>query len=65
MIYYANNFSLQLFKLIFKKKEYALRYSIKKYSKVLIFCAVILIISSLLETFLTPFLIKLFSFLIK
>ena len=65
MIYYANNFSLQLFNLIFKKKDYALRYSIKKYSKVLIFCAVILIISSLLETFLTPFLIKLFSFLIK
>lgn len=65
MVYYANNFSLCLFNVLFRKKEYKFSKLIIKYAKLLGYCASALVISSLLETFLTPFLIKLFSFLIK
>lgn len=65
MVYYANNFSLCLFNVLFRKKEYKFSKLIIKYAKLLGYCAIALVISSLLETFLTPFLIKLFSFLIK
>ena len=63
--YYANNFSLKLFNFIFLKKEAKFSIIIKKYLKILGVCSICLIVSSILETFLTPFVIKLFSFLIK
>lgn len=65
MTYYANNFSLRLFNLIFRKQEMKFNILIKKYAKLLAFFTIVLVISSLFETFITPFLIKLFSFLIK
>ena len=63
--YYANIFSLKLFDIIFRKKEYKFGLLIKKYSKLLCVFMILLIISSIYETFITPFFIKLFSFLIK
>lgn len=65
MTYYANDFSLKLFDVLFRKKEYKFNIVIKKYAKLLCFLLVILIVSSLFETFITPFFIKLCSFLIK
>lgn len=65
MVSYANDFSLKLFNLLFKKKEYHFPIIIKKYFKSSLICFVMLLISSLYETFITPFTIKLFSFLIR
>jgi len=65
MVYYANNFSLKLFNLIFLKKDIKFNVLIKKYLKLLGISLLILLFSSILETFLTPILIKLFSFLIN
>lgn len=64
MTYYANDFSLKLFDVIFRKKEYHFQSLIKRYFKILGIFAIILIISSIIETFITPFFLKLFSFLI-
>ena len=65
MTYYANNFSLKLFDVIFRKKEFKLSLFMKKYAKILGIFIIILTISSLIETFIMPFFIKLFSFIIK
>lgn len=65
IVSYANDFSINLFNLIFRKKEIHFSNLIKQYSKVLLYLSIILIISSLIETFIMPFSIKLFSFLIK
>ena len=65
MTYYANNFSLKLFDVLFRKKEFKFSILMKKYFKILIVFLIILLISSLIETFIMPFFIKLFSFLIK
>ena len=65
MVYYANDFSIRLFNLIFRKKEFHFSLLIKKYSKILLYLSIVLIISSLIETFIMPFSIKLFIFLIK
>ena len=65
MTYYANNFSLRLFEVIFKKKDIKFSLLIKKYIKILGILAIILVISSIIETFIMPFFLKLFSFLIK
>ena len=65
MTYYANNFSLKLFDVLFRKKEFKFSILMKKYFKILIVFLIILLISSLIETFVMPFFIKLFSFLIK
>ena len=65
MTYYANNFSLKLFDVIFRKKEFKLSLFMKKYTKILGIFIIILTISSLIETFIMPFFIKLFSFIIK
>lgn len=65
MTYYANNFSLCLFNVLFRKKEYKLSLLIPKYFKILAIFIIILIVSAIFETFLTPFILKIFSFLIK
>ena len=64
-VYYANMFSLNLFDVLFRKKSFNFPPFIKRYFKIFGILACLLFISSLLETFLTPFLLKLFSFLIK
>ena len=65
MTSFANDFSLCLFNLLFKKKETKVKTLVKQYYKVLLYLSIILIISSILETFVMPFTLKLFSFLIK
>ena len=65
LVYYANNISIKLFDLIFLKKDIKINAYVKRYSKLLLLSSIIIFISSILETYLTPFLIKLFIFLIK
>ena len=65
IVYYANNFSLNLFNLLFRKKNIKFSSIVGKYLKLLLICCIILIISSVLETFFHPFVIKLLGFLIK
>ena len=65
MTYYANIISLKLFDILFRKKRIDFTPLIIKYSKILGILLIILTISSLIETFIMPFTIKLFSFLIK
>jgi len=64
LIYYANNFSIKLFKSLFLKKEFKFNEIMKKYSKILLYGFILLLISSILETFLSPIIIKLFTFMI-
>ena len=65
VIYYANNISIKLFNFLFKKKDIKFNLLTSKYLKILCISSLILLFSSILETFFNPFLIKLFSFLIK
>ena len=65
MTYFANDIGIKLFNLLFKKKEIKFSLIIKRYSKILLCLSIVLIVSSLIETFIMPFMIKLFSFLIK
>ena len=65
MVNYANDFSLKLFNIIFRKKDYKISLLIGKYTKILCVLSIILVISSIIETFIMPFFLKLFSFLIK
>ena len=65
MTSFANDFSLSLFNLLFKKKDIKFSPLVKHYCKALLYLSVILVISSFLETFVMPFTLKLFSFLIK
>lgn len=65
LIYYANDFSSKLFNLLFLKKEIKFSTIMKRYLYILLISGGIFLISSLLETFLTPFIMKLFTFLIN
>ncbi len=65
MTYYANYFSLNLFDVIFRKKDFKFKSFVIKYIKILCIFLIILTVSSLIETFIMPFFLKLFSFLIK
>lgn len=64
LVYYANNFSLKLFRLLFLKKEIKFKEVMHKYLKILLYAFGLLFISSLLETFLAPFIMKLFTFML-
>ena len=59
--FFAFNFSIYLFKYLFKNKEYNLRLLLKKYLKVLLISIILLIVSSLVDTFLIPNILKLFT----
>ena len=65
MISRANDVSIKLYNVLFKKKEYQFAYIIKNYFKLAGISLILLLLSSVYETFITPFTIKLFSFLIK
>lgn len=62
---YALKVSLSLFQLIFSKKQINFKIIIRKYFGVLIITIILATMSSLIETFITPYFINLFSFLIK
>lgn len=63
--FYGIKLSIKLFSLIFLKKQFNFSLYIKKYLKVIGISSIILIISALYETFLSDFIIKVFTFLIK
>ena len=62
---YALKVSLSLVKLITSKNQINLKLIIRRYIGVLIITVLLCVISSLIEAFVTPHFIKLFSFLIK
>ena len=62
---YALKVSLSLVKLITSKNQINLKLIIRRYIGVLIITVLLCVISSLIETFVMPHFIKLFSFLIK
>lgn len=57
--YYAISFSLMLFKLLFRKQDYAKKAIMTRYIKILIFAIIFAIFSSSIETFVVPALLKL------
>lgn len=63
--FYGIKLSINLFSLIFMKKQFNFAIYMKKFFKVIIVSSLFLIISSLYETFLGDFVIKVFTFLIK
>ena len=65
LVYYANNFSIKLFKLLFLKKEIKFHEIMKRYLKILGICFIGFLISSIFETFFSPFFINLFTFIIN
>lgn len=65
LIYHANNFSIKLFKTLFLKQDNKIKELMPKYFKILLYCFIALSISALLETFLSPFIIKFWTFTIK
>ena len=56
--YYSISFSLMLFNYLFQKKEYNKRIIVNRYLKLLVISIIILIFSSVIETYVVP---KLFS----
>ena len=58
IIYYSISFSLMLFNYLFRKKEYNKRIIVNRYLKLLVISIIILIFSSVIETYVVP---KLFS----
>ena len=63
--FYGIKLSIKLFFLIFTKKQFNFSFYMKKYLKVIGVSLILLIISSLYETFIADFVIKAFTFLIK
>ena len=62
---YAIKVSLSIVKMMVSKKQINFKKLIKKYSVVLVICLFLSVISSLIEGYVTPNFIKLFSSLIK
>lgn len=62
---YALYLAFDLFFSIIQKKSINFKYTINKYSLILLISLIIMIIASLIEVFLSPYLIKLFLMLVK
>lgn len=65
LTFFGIKFGYELVKNIIKKEEQTLNISFKKYLKILCFCLILSILCSFLETFINPFMIKAFTFLLK
>ena len=63
--FYGIKLSIKLFSLIFLKKQFNFTLYMRKYIRVLGVSSIILIISSIYETFLGDFITKVFTFLLK
>ena len=63
--FYGINLSIKLFKSLFLKKQFNWNEIMKKYFKILGTSSLILLITTLYETFLVNFVMKLFTFLLK
>ena len=64
LVYHANYLSLKIFENIFKKKEHRFSLIIKNDLKIVGILTLLFLLNNLFEVFLTPFILKLFSFLI-
>lgn len=60
MGFYAINFSIRLFRVLFLKENINLTLYFKRYNQIALFCIIGIFISSLLEVFLAPFLMNFF-----
>ncbi len=60
MGFYAINFSIRLFQVLFFKKEVNLSFYFKRYNQIALISLGCIVIASLVETFLIPFLVKFF-----
>lgn len=60
MGFYAINFSIRLFQVLFFKKEVNLSFYFKRYNEIALISLGCIVIASLAETFLIPFLVKFF-----
>lgn len=58
--FYAINFSIHLFQVLFFKKDISLALRFKRYNQITLICFISIILCSLVETFLIPFLMKFF-----
>lgn len=58
--FYAINFSIKLYKVLFIKQNINLNICFKRYNKILLICIITITISSIFEVFVAPYLIKLF-----
>lgn len=54
LAYYSMNFSIMLFNLLFRKKEYSKRIIVNRYIKILVVSIIFFLISSILEVFVIP-----------
>ena len=59
--FFALNYSIYLYKYLFKNKEYNLKSLMKKYLKVLGVSIILLSLSSLIQYFIIPYILKLFT----
>ena len=59
--FFAINYSIYLFKYIFKNKEYNLKLIMRKYIKILIISVFLLLCSTLIQFFVIPMILKLFT----
>jgi len=58
--FHALNFSIKLFKYLFLHKDMNIKSTMKKYIKILVICIIGYLVSSLIEAFLVPYIIKLY-----
>jgi len=65
LTFFAGVFSFNLIKNIIKKDEQTLNIYFRKYLKILGLCLILALLVSFLETFITPLMIKAWTFLIK
>lgn len=57
--YYSIKFSLMLFNLLFRKKDYSKKIIVKRYIKLLIYSTIFFITSSVMEVYIVPNILKL------
>lgn len=63
--FYSISFSIKLFKYLFLKVNINFKEVMNRYLRILIICLIGIFISSLIETFITSYLIKFFTLLLK
>ncbi len=59
LVYYSISFNIMLFNYLFKKKEYNRKIIVNRYLKILILAIIVFIISTFLEAYLIPHILKL------
>lgn len=65
LTYFSIKFSYNMIENLFLKKEISLQDKMKKYFKILLICVIISVVCSLLEVFVNPIMIKIFTFFLK